>query len=291
MLKTGVYKSAVWGMVLVLVLVLLGPLAAFAGTEEKEQTIHARVMETGIIRCGYFVWPSIFNVDANTGEKSGLFYDLVEELGKRLSLKIDWAQDLNFGTYLQDLENKKYDMECTGGWPTAERGKYVSYSKPLFYIPLVPLVRAGDTRFDDNILAANDSGVKAATIDGENSQNIRARMFPEAQEVGLPQTSSSAELMMSVAAGKADITFTDAVSATRFLEQNPSTLKIVSLSHPLKLIPQAFSIRSEEGRYENMMNIAIEEMILDGTVEVILKKYEGRQKIFVRAATPYVSAE
>ena len=251
------------------------------------ESVHARVMKAGTIRCGYFVWPPFFAVDANTGAKSGIFYDITEELGRRLELKIDWAQELNFGSYLQDLETGKYDMECTGGWPTATRGKFASYTKAFFYIPLVPFVRADDTRFDGDISKINDSGVKVSVVDGENSQIIRRQQFPASTEVSLPQTATSTEMLMNVATGKADVTFTDLLTGEKFAAGNQGKLKALNAAHPLKMIPQNMTIKPDESRFKDMIDTATEEMLLDGAVNRILKKYENGQALFMRPAVPY----
>ena len=273
------------GMTILFILALAFATPAFAA--DKNESVHHRVIRTNTIRCGYFVWPPFFAVDPNTGGKSGIFYDVMEAMGKKLEIKIDWAQELNFGTYLEDLETGKYDMECTGGWPTATRGKFASYSNPLFYIPLVAFVRADDTRFDKNVNAANAPEIKVSVIDGENSQIIRRQQFPASTEISLPQNASPADMMMNVLTGKADITFTDMVFARQFMEQHQGKLKAIDPAHPLKVIPQNMTIKSEEPRFMDMINTASEDMLLDGTVDRILKKHEGVPPVFMRVSDPY----
>ena len=61
-------------------------------SEAKKETTYERVMRTRTIRCGYFVWPPFLTKDLNTGALSGLNYDVAEEMGKLLDLKIEWSQ-------------------------------------------------------------------------------------------------------------------------------------------------------------------------------------------------------
>ena len=267
-----------------LLLTLAAP--AWAGDDKDKESAYERVMKTGTIRCGYFIWPPGFSIDPNTGAKTGVFYDIIEELGKRLDLKIEWSQELNFGTYLQDLDAGKYDMECTGGWPTATRGKFVSYSDNLFYLPLVAVVRADETRFRDK-KQMNSANFTVATIDGEFGQIIKRQQFPLAKELGLPQNSPTTDMVISVMTKKADVAFTDIMSAQKFLKQNPGKMKILWQDSPVKLIPQSFTMKSEESRFRDMINKATEEMLLDGTIDRILDRYEGVDHIFMRVALPY----
>ncbi|MBL8640667.1 MAG: transporter substrate-binding domain-containing protein [Alphaproteobacteria bacterium] len=266
-----------------LLLTLAAP--AWAGDDKDKESAFDRVMRTGTIRCGYFVWPPFLAIDPNTKKKSGIFFDIVEEMGKRLELKIEWTQELNFGTYIQDLETHKYDMECTGGWPTATRGKFTSYSNNLFYIPLVPFVKAEDNRFNKK-MAINSPEITVVTIDGENSQIIKRQQFPKTKELGLPQNAPPTDMMMAVITGKADVAFTDMVFGQKFMEQNPKKIKPLWKNAPVKIIPQNFTIKPEESRFTGMINVAIEEMLLDGDIDRILNNYEGANRIFMRIPPP-----
>ena len=258
-----------------------------AKVKKSDESVYDRVMHTGKIRCGYFVWPPFFQIDPNTNKKSGIFYDITERLGETLELEIEWSTELNFGTYLQDLETGKYDAECTGGWPTATRGKFASYTNDLFYISLVPFVRVDDTRFDDDLSLINNPEIKVSVIDGENSQIIRRQEFSKSSEVSLPQTSSATDMMMNVKTGKADVTFTDLNTGAQFIEKNPNSLKPIGTNQPLKVIPQNFTIKSNEARFKDMLNTAFKQMILDKDIERVLKAYDKDKVLFNSVAKPY----
>ena len=64
-------------------------------------------------------------------------------------------------------------------------------------------------------------------------------------------------------------------------------MKILWQDSPVKLIPQSFTMKSEESRFRDMINKATEEMLLDGTIDRILDRYEGVDHIFMRVALPY----
>ncbi len=265
----------------VTILLCLFSLPAFA-----DETFD-RVIESGEIKCGYFVWPPYFMIDPNTEEKSGIFHDYTEELGKRLYLKINWVGEMNFGTFLQDIANGRYDAECTGGWPNAERGKQAIYSKSIYYIPIVPFVRAGDKRFGSksNI---NSKDITVSVIDGENGQNIRELMFPKAKEFALPQSGTGVEMLMNVVNKKADVAFTDIYLGQAFMKKNPDTLEPLFTDKPLQLFPQNFTLAPDAFRFREMLNVATDELIYTGIIDQILEKYEkDGQTSFYRLSKPY----
>jgi polar amino acid transport system substrate-binding protein len=252
----------------------------------KAESVYDRVMRTRTIRCGYFVWPPYVSKDPNTGAFSGLYVDFTEALGSVMDLKIEWAQELNFGTYLEDLASGRYDMECSGGWPNAKRGQIVFYSKPYAYIPVVSLVRLDEHRFDADPAAINKPDVKVATMDGETTSVLHHLRFPLSQNVSLPQNSPFSDVIQNVAGGKADVTFTDALTASQYTIQNPGKLRVVNYSSPLYLIAISPSL-SPDIRMKHMLDVATDQLLYTGVIDAILRKYETEPGIFLRVAPPY----
>ena len=76
---------------------------SFAGDKESA---YDRVIRTGVLRCGYFVWAPHFSVNMKDGKKSGVYYDIIEELGKSLNLKIDWSYEYTLGQQVEALKHK-----------------------------------------------------------------------------------------------------------------------------------------------------------------------------------------
>ncbi|MBI1327700.1 MAG: transporter substrate-binding domain-containing protein [Alphaproteobacteria bacterium] len=243
--------------------------------------VYERIMRTGTIRCGYINWWPAILKDPNSGEMKGYVVDYFNALAKALDLKIEWTEELNLGTYLNDLNNGRYDVECAGGWPSAVRGKLIYYTNPFAYSPAVPFVRVNDTRFDSGISTLSQKGIKAAVVDGDTSQIIRRQHFPAMTEISIPQNAAINEYFVMVASGKADVTFSDYIGALAYIEKNPDTIK--PLPYNLRLVPQCVGVPMGENKLLAMLNTANQELLLDGTVESILVKYEPAQKMFVRA--------
>ena len=65
-------------------------------------SIYNRVINSGQLNCGYVVYSPYFTKDPNTGQLGGIFYDLTNELGKRLDLKINWSLN-QAGEHLQRI--------------------------------------------------------------------------------------------------------------------------------------------------------------------------------------------
>ena len=102
-------------------------------TPTKKESAYERVMRTGVLKCGYALWPPhMLTKEANTGEIKGLMPDLMQILSKKLDLKLEWTEETGWGSFIESLKSNRVDVFCAGVWRNAERGRYISYVEPLF---------------------------------------------------------------------------------------------------------------------------------------------------------------
>lgn len=252
----------------------------------KTESTYDRIMRTGVIRCGYMIWPPSLIKDANTGQLSGVMYDYLNALGEIMDLKVEWVEELNLSTYIQDLNSHKYDVECSGGWPNGKRGKQLEYTNPIYYFPIVAVVRIDDHRFDTDLRAIDDPAVRVVTVDGETSEQIRNRRFPKSQAVSLPSLVPITDTMVQVETGKADVALRDIAGAMDYINANPGKLRILK-DRPVRTIPNNVSFAKGEYELQQMLNTATGELMNDGAIDSILDKYETTPGLFLRAAKPY----
>ncbi|NCC21332.1 MAG: transporter substrate-binding domain-containing protein [Alphaproteobacteria bacterium] len=269
----------------ILALVVLIAQPAFAADNEKE-AVYERVMRTGEIRCGYALWAPALMMDPNTGELSGIFYDYVEALGDLLDLKIVWSGEVNMQTYIQDLNNGKYDLECSGGWPNAYRGKFADYTTPIFFTPTYLYAKAGDMRFDDNVDSANDPSVRFSTMPGDSSEQIREIRFPNSMDVSVDPNSPLVYILDQIRYGKADVTLMDALSSEPYIEQHPDSLRRV-VSGPLRITANNMTVPAGEYRFRDMLDIATRQLLYDGVIDRILEKHDIPEDHALRVQPPY----
>lgn len=252
----------------------------------QEESAYDRVMRTGTLRCGYFIYAPVVVKDANTGAMSGLFYDYMQALGKALDIKIEWLQEANFATYLADLNAGRYDAECSGGFPNALRGKQADYSKSIAFIPTYLYVRADDTRFDNDLSAINDPAVRFAFVDGDSASLLRARRFPKTTPDALAQSVQPADTVQELINNKADVVFLDALTGDRLLRQYKNKIRQVP-SAPLRVIPLNMTLPKGDVKLLSTINTGHDELMYDGVVDRILDHYDPSKSLLLRAAKPY----
>ncbi|MBI1273843.1 MAG: transporter substrate-binding domain-containing protein [Alphaproteobacteria bacterium] len=254
-----------------------------AAAAQSATPVYDRVMAAGKIRCGYAHWEPSNIVAPDGSGQSGTGYDLMEEIGRRLSLQIEWAQEVGWGTAVEDVASGKYDAVCTLMWPNSGRARRVDFSAPVNYSKISVFVRADDNRFSENLGMLNDPAYTVSYVDGTTPQVIVRSHFPQAKVVSFPELTATSENAVAVAAGKADFMVWDLYNGSMFIKNNPGSIK--PLSKAVLYFANAFLLPADP-RFNAMIDHAIREIVADGTFDRILDKY-GVREYFSPLAKPY----
>lgn len=250
---------------------------------------YERVLKSGILRCGYILWPNFMEKDPNTGQFSGLDYDYVNAIADSLDLKVEWSTEVNPAISVEILRAGKIDAICTAEGPLVPTTtKYLAYSQPLAYFPFFLYSRYNDDRFDQDITKANDPNIRIAVYDGDISTEIVRNFFPQSLRHSMPQAASPAQMYMDVATGKADLFIDGPLSVETFQRENPNQIKMVKQSKPLAVIPNTLSVlRGDEGRdLLDMINQAIDNLRNNGKEAQILAPYLQKNKMMIFPVAP-----
>lgn len=251
------------------------------------ETALQRVLKSGTIRCSYLLYASYFKKDPNTGKLSGIFHDVMEEIGKNANLKIDWVEEVGFQTIFPGLETNRHDVFAGGLWPNTSRAKAALFTVPVNYSAITAWVRPDDHRFDRDISLIDSPSVKIATIDGAMEDLIAKSSFPKAQRVSLPELSPFVQNLLNVTHKKADVTFAEPQVVAEFLKTNKGALRQIGADKPIRIFGNCLAVKTGETDLRDFLDVALREITYDGRVEKILKRYESSSDDFYPIAPPY----
>lgn len=259
-----------------------------AVVEQKENSVYDRVTKSGELNCGYVIYSPYFTKDANTGKLGGIFYDITNELGKRLNLKINWSLESGWATFTQDVALGRVDAICSGLWADSAAARQVAYSTPLLFAGVEAYARSDDMRFDNNMDAINSADVRIATSDGSVSGTIGQTDFPQAKIVSLPNLSDYSQVIENVVTNKADVVFIETPKALEYLANNPGKIKRILPGNPVRIYRTAYALKQDDVRLKSMFDTSLQEIVDSGFINKLLSKYEQQnQQIFYRIGQPY----
>lgn len=246
-------------------------------TQAKDvESAYTRVMAKKTIRCGYITWkPYNYFTDLNDpSTRTGIAFDIMNEIGRILDLKIEWAEEMGWGDIGQGFQTGRYDMACTVMWPDAPKYKNFALTRPVFYSAPYPWVRADDTRFDNQPEKINNPSVKIGVVDGAFSYHLAKEVFPQASLAALPQSAQSGEFYLSLITKKSDVLNIDIDEANVYLAEHPGAIRRVKGAKALKVLPIVLAVPVDSPQMKNMIDGALSHMINNGFTEKIQKKYK-----------------
>lgn len=278
---------------LALILSVIALVLAINVTMRKPETQQAtrsstydRIMNDRTIRCAYQPWPPFVIKDPNTKKISGVFPDLFAQIGKDLNLKIVWTEEVGSANMFEGFTTGRYDMLCSPITSTPQRALASGFSPAIAYVPFYLYVREGDNRFDHAYDKANSEAVSMTTLDGDFTATVTNELFPKAKKVELPNMTNGADLLVSLAAGKADVVVNDPSIADVFIMSNPGKIRRVA-GQPLRFPSLNFAFPLGEDRLRVLMSETITNYLDVGIVEKILNTYGLDETKLLRVATPY----
>lgn len=238
------------------------------------------VMKTRTLRCAYASMPLLFTVDPATHEMSGALYDITNDIGKRLDIKVDWVEDVGYSDIAAGLNAGRYDAFCSVLWQTSGRASAMSFSEPLYKNMVHPCVRADSTAYDASADALNAPDKTLGAYDGDVSLQLAKNVFPKAKIMTFPSTTSWAEVLQSIVQKKIDAVATcDSVATDQFnasyRDKKAPLEGLVKLAgqEPITLVKVALALPLGDTRLKDMIDTAIYDMRADGTLEKIMRKY------------------
>lgn len=254
-------------------------------------SIYSKVSESGVIRAAYINYPPACIVDPKTKEVTGIFPDALRAMANNLKLKVEFKEEVGWATLLEGFQTGRYDMIGAGVWANATRGKLAMLSNPAYYSGIGVWVRPNETRVtpDNDWASLNNPNIRIAAIDGSTPLLIAQSQFPKAKIVSYPDQTSEGQLFLDVQGNKADVFFAEPYQGAKFLSSNAGAVKNLAVAKPLRIFADVYVLPKNDPQFKSMIDNALQEIQNDGTLDKIIKKYEGDSRLFYRVAPPYVS--
>jgi ABC-type amino acid transport substrate-binding protein len=257
-------------LTLALCLVIFTPKPA----QSSEETTYERVMRTGVIRCAYISWKPYSLKDANQPDAppQGSSVDIMTALADRLGLKIEWTEEIGWGTIGEGFATNRYDAVCTQMWPDAAKLRNFLLGTPMFYsaVRLYATQKAMSQLALDRL---NEPTVRIAVIDGALSEQVARQAYPLATLVRLPPTTSSGEFYLTLTTGKADVTLADADEIAAQREAGLTGLTMLPDAPALRVLPHVFAFPSNDLRFAAMMNQGLNILQAEGFFTATKQRY------------------
>ncbi len=249
---------------------ITGPVGVTVAPIMKE-TAYERVLRTKVLRCGWFAEPPFINLDPNTDRKTGIVIDIIDRFASDYEVKVEWVTISNFAMMGEDLKEGKYDAICASLF-SMPRGGLIDSVDAFAFMPAYGYVRHDENRLT-SLSQLDSPDIRIAGQEGAAVTAVARERFPKAQFHIIPSAELS-EMLVSVAANKADVAFMIPSFYEQFSEHNPGILKPLDLTHPLETFVLAFGVKPQEEGLKSLFNNSLQRMMVSGNLAAIFAKHD-----------------
>lgn len=246
--------------------------ASFPALAAEKETTFDRVVRTGILRCGYNFWEPGLVFDDKTQKLRGYYFDVMNAFQEESGIKVVWDHIVDWGQVREELDTGRIDAMCAM-WNTTAESRYFLFTRPFAYQTVEAIVRAEDTRFDDDLSKADADTVTIAVVDNATQDFIAKSDFPNAKRHASPLLASNAELLMDVQTGKSDLTFTNPGIFNGYAKTNPGKLKRAQRGKHLRVYGNSLTLKLEDKDLVNLLNVSFGHLIDTGKIDSIIDRY------------------
>ena len=271
--------------IFIFIIALMIAMPAMAQDKAKESA-YDRVIRTGVLKVGYFVWPPYQIQDPNTGELSGFTIDYMKVIASLLDVKVEYVPMAALGTQVEEFSKGRIDVAATDGPYVFTMLKFVDFSDPLFYAPVYAYGRVGESRFK-TLQDLNAEGVTFVGLDGDLSADLVRRNYPKAKLTTLPVGTDPGQMMMNVQTSKADAVIIDPGSVITFNANNELDLSIIAPGTPVAMYPIGFSMAKDDGKLLTVMNGVVAALLNTNSMEPFVEKWFPESGTIYLPRRPY----
>ncbi|QCN98469.1 cyclohexadienyl dehydratase (plasmid) [Azospirillum argentinense] len=248
---------------------VVGALVTFGAVKAQAAGEVEKIVRQGELKIGYIPSPPGTAKDPKTGELTGFYVDaaraIAEQMGVRpVFIETTWAN------FVAGLQAGQFDMSIGATFATVKRATVVDFTKPIFYLGSVAVVKNDEARFA-SLADMNKADVRIAVVQGTAAEDFVRRTIPNAKLTSLAGGNLTAGFM-EVAAGRADASFEDLFTATRFTEQQPG-VKMLFNDRPVNFLPIAWTVRKGNSELQSVLNVGLDNLLTSGQWDVIAAKY------------------
>ncbi len=253
--------------------------APTAGTQRAEGALE-RIKKTQTMRVGYGGFPPYTIVDPRESDPnkrvSGFTVDMVNEIAKRYvpPLKVEWY-NLNWDTFRADMLSGKFDFLADAVYDTIPKAADFGMTEPFSYFGIAAaVVKKTDNRFR-TFQELDRSDITVALAQGWTSTEYAQQHLSKPKFKMVTVGKDAYVQLDDVLFGRADVALNDIPTVVQYVRAHSDKVKALWVDAPPSSVPASFVTRREDSELLALLNVSIRIMKVDGTLEVLDKKWKS----------------
>lgn len=260
-------------------LALVGVGTACAHAADFSQRVPASLRKAGVLRVGTSpTYPPLESVDPMTQKLQGLDIDLVDEIGRRLGLKVQWVP-LSFDELPSALDTDRIDMGASGITDIPQRRQKMDFVD--YFATGAQVFTSKDnpgklTKVEDicgQPVAVNRNGIFYIRLKDFNKNVCEAKGL---KPVVYSLTDKTADARLQIMQGRvvAAVMGVDAVHYLNESRNSPDRGGYMLIGAPISTDVAGFGFSKTSTALRNLVADVVASMVADGSYAKIFEKWQ-----------------
>jgi len=242
------------------------------GINNQTKSTLDQIVEKKEMKVGYLVFSPCVIKNQQTGELSGIFVDMVNQIAEALKVKTVWVET-NLANFSAGLNSGQFDF-CVG--PTfinITRSTSVAFTQPVNYVGNSGVVLKNGKFKPNTVEDLNKEGIRIAVLQGQVMEEFSKRNFPKAQIISMAGSDLTAPLL-AVSSNNADIGFMNNVTIMSYAKEHQEVEPVFVEANQLENLPLSWTTKFSDSSLLMFLNSSITYFKSTGRLADFQKKYD-----------------
>ncbi len=223
-----------------------------AALAQPSDSVLAKVKSEGTLKVCYAQTTPDAYKEPKTGQWSGVFVDLTNELAAWMKVKVE-PVEVQFSTVILALNRGDCDLFGASLLYNAPRAMEVDYIVPFAAKGMNAVIPAGNPKHFTKPEDFNQEGITLAAVAGSRDYEVAKRIFPKAKLLAL-QTQTDIQLFETVRRGDADAAFANGITIRWWLKAPDHDWASIAFKDDFSTQPNGWAIRYGDPAWKDFLD-------------------------------------
>ena len=253
---------------------LLAMVWSGATLAQPADSVLTKVKNDGTLKVCYAqTTPDAFK-DTKSGQWSGVFVDLTNELATWMKVKIE-PVEVTFATVILALNRGDCDLFGASLLYNAPRAMEIDYIIPFAAKGMNAVIKAGNPKKFTRPEDFNQDGVTLAAVAGSRDYEVARRTFPKAKLIAL-NTPTDIQLFETVRRGDADAAFANGITIRWWLRAPDHDWATIAFKDDFSTQPNGWAVRYGDPAWKDFLDAFARFAIANDRARGLYESYLGR---------------
>jgi ABC-type amino acid transport substrate-binding protein len=270
-----------WRVCTFLSIIAAGGMGLTATASAQTGSTLDKVKSSGVVKvCVAQISPEAYK-DAKTGQWSGVFIDLTNELAAWMKWKVELVE-VQWPTVVPSLKRGDCDMYGGSLVYNAPRAAEIAFIRPQWAKGVNAIVKKDDAAKFKQVSDLNNPAVTIAVVAGTSENEVARRTFPKAKILAL-QVNSNIQIMESVRRGDATVALLPKITLDWWLAvpENNSWGQMAFPGTEFAASPNGWAVRYGDPDWARFLDMFSTWATASGLIQQLYDKYVAATNPFL----------